>query len=239
MCAWLALRCALRRSPFNRAAAAAELIADCCPHAALAALTLRIRRFGVRSLPRRRSHPPHSCRHRPTALPHCRSRPPALRPSAGARVSERRRATGGPQRARARGVRMCASQCVRASQVRACVRACVSSMDLARSETSRARVQRATRGARRLRIRDSGLSNPTSEGVPFGVPPRTACRGCRVPRARPLRPAAPQARLRVQSIKDSLRGVQQKMSEYTVRSESPRSQQRVALSFARARAALI
>ena len=48
-----------------------------------------------------------------------------------------------------------------------------------------------------------------------------------------------QARLRVQSIKDSLRGVQQKRSEYTVRSESPRSQQRVALSFARARAALI
>ena len=33
MCAWLALRCALRCSPFNRAAAAAELIADCCPHA--------------------------------------------------------------------------------------------------------------------------------------------------------------------------------------------------------------
>jgi hypothetical protein len=48
-----------------------------------------------------------------------------------------------------------------------------------------------------------------------------------------------QARLRVQSIKDSLRGVQQKMSEYTVRSESLRSQQRVALSFARTRAALI
>ena len=158
MCAWLALRCALRSSPFNRASAAAKLIAAltlCIGGPAHSAVwCAQFAEAAVASA---------SLMQAPTRQP-CRT---AIAPARPHRVRRCARERSGAERpvghgGRARVVCACVHpsvcarrRCVRACG-RACVRACVSPMDLARSETSRARVQRATRGARRLRIRDSG-----------------------------------------------------------------------------------